>query len=224
MKPDPRPRCRGMAMRLARPWMQGLVFASLGCRPQGGAPPESETCGATPDPAAVVLSFPGSGCPWVLEQREHQLHLRRLDAPPSTLASGRAPTACVGRPCHWRGVDSSLGPLVVAVPVSPQSEMPLGAHLGLAHDHELVFVDVWAGAGETVSDTFTDLGPSHALAAYDCGGRLGLRSEPRVPAGSGQPAPPELREREGIYDPDTGERAAAWPGDGDCERIRMPMP
>lgn len=191
-------------------WLLPLALAPAGCvqpasssevearQPAPPEPPAPPPCkdGEPTDPAAT---FPGSKCGWFLEDREGALRLHSLDLDPVPTAVGSVPEPCAERPCVFEGVETEIGPLVLVTVTSPHSEMPEGVLLGLASGERLLFVDLWAGAGESVTNEYTELGPSHALVPHDCNGKVGLFVQPRVQGGELTEPPAELLKREGIY-------------------------
>jgi hypothetical protein len=165
--------------------------------------------------SSVLTTFDGDACPWVLTRDDALLELASSAPEANAGHDGEVPPGCVDRPCDYAGKGTSIGPLVIATQRSPQSEMPDGVFLGfVAADGKLAFVDLWEDAGEDVSDAGTSLGPAHALAPFDCGGKLGLFAAPRTVAGKTVAPIPSLVAREGIYtgsDPSTFDRTTCKP-------------
>ena len=152
------------------------------------------------DVAAALTSFDGERCPWVLTRDDGVLELSSSAPDASAAHSGEVPTACAELPCDYAGRTTTVGPLVIATQRSPHSEMAAGVHLGyVGADGKLMFVDLWLDAGDDVTDDGTSLGPTHALAPFDCDGKLGLFATPRTVAGKTITPTPALSKREGIY-------------------------
>ncbi|MEM6990986.1 MAG: hypothetical protein AAF721_10825 [Myxococcota bacterium] len=191
------------------------------------AVPPAKPC--RPHPAGRMLSaFDAGTCGAALVADDQGLGLWSLapdgEEPP---ARGPGPQACEKSSCTFLGYDSPLGPIVLAKLAAPSSEMPAGVWLGVALDPaglQLVFFDLWAGAGDTVTGDSTDLGPAHSLAPFTCGGKLGLFAVGRLAAGVDVAPSKRLASREGIYTwgTDAPQRAAAT-REG-CEPFAIELP
>jgi hypothetical protein len=174
------------------------------------------------DVDATLTTFDGQRCPWVLTRDDALLELQSLDLDALPPYEGEMPPACSSAACDWAGRATSVGPLVLATQRSPASEMIAGAVLGFVGvDSKLSFVDLWEGAGDPVFDEGTELGPTHGLAPFDCGGKLGLFALPRTEAGTTVAATPTLRAREGLYTTAVATPAADRRR---CKAISWPMP
>ncbi len=194
-------------------------------RPPEEGPPPAPRCRDVPVPPEAVAVFPGTTCPWMLTLDGGTLRLTSLALEPEPAKSGAPPEACARFSCRYEGAYASIGPVVLAIEQSPQSEMPQGLHLGHATEENLRFVDLWDGAGPSVMGDFTPLGPAHGLAPYVCDGGLALLIEPRLEPGKRIEPPPELVAREGLYAPDLqSHRAADGLDRSKCERIDLPIP
>jgi hypothetical protein len=187
------------------------------------SPPPPSPCREHDDPAALA-TFAGARCPWLLRVDSGRLVLGSLDPDPLPEVSGALPE-CGPVPCTFDGAETSLGPMVVASVPSAHSEMPARVHLGVvAPTKTLVFVDLWAGAGETVMSDSTPLGPALALAPFDCRGELGLFAVPRLDIDRELEPPAELRAREGLYALDGPEPVVAPIDRAGCKRLDVPLP
>ena len=171
----------------------GLVLIAGGCRGQtssgsgvgssGDALVVEPACQESSD-AAVGLLEPGGGsrCGLALELAGEQLSLVQL-ADAQVAGRGTAPRACgegLAR-CEVEGrIDERLGPLVLLSVRGHESEMPTQVYLGWLAGERLVFVDTWYGLPSVIDHT--RVGPSWALAPYDCGGQgLELHPQARLP-------------------------------------------
>lgn len=192
---------------------------------QGPAPPTGPpppTCRAVPE-GERVAQFAAASCPWVLVKQGESLRLVSLDiaAPPDATGD---PPACLHASCRYEGVDTPLGPMVIATEPAAQSEVPRTVFLGVVvRQTELVFVDLWAAAGPAVIEDSTALGPAHALAPMKCKDDLGLFARARLPIGETTEPPAELRAREGILE--LRASTATKPGTHDgCTPLELPLP
>ena len=178
------------------------------------------TCKAF-DVASVLTSFDGERCPWVLSRDDGVLELSSSAPDAKATHSGEVPTACTELPCDYAGRTTAVGPLIIATQRSAHSEMPDGVHLGyIGADGKLAFVDLWLDAGDPVADDGTSLGPAHALAPFNCAGKLALFAKPRTNAGKTVDPIPTLEAREGIYagaDPTAADKS-------ECKPINWRMP
>ncbi len=190
---------------------RGFVLLGLGCGSSGPspdpqqplpradetpmpAPPQCETL----DPTGSLASFDGVPCGWTLRaQTGAEVEFTHATAPPS-MVPGELPERCAEQPCRFRGVQTRLGPLIVAEAVGVEADVPRGVWLGYVRDEELQFVDLWADAGEAVIDDGVSIGPPHALTPFDCEGALVLLVRPRLAGAQDISAPPMLHEREGV--------------------------
>jgi hypothetical protein len=180
------------------------------CRPSGDVEP--------------LLTFAGARCEWVLLRDASGLRLRSLEADTEVDATGVVPESCLEDRCLFEGVHTELGPLVLALESSAESEMPAGVHLGVIEGKHLRFVDLWAGAGESVHGDATQLGPAFALAPHACQGHLALFVQERFEiAGQGEP-PQELLTREGRVVFDGDEPSSSTADARDCVAIEIGLP
>lgn len=193
-------------------------------RPPEESPPPKPACRDAPASLAVAI-FPGARCPWVLAEEGQTLRLLSLDLEPPPVKSGAVPDRCSQFRCRYEGAHASIGPVVLAIETSPQSEMPHGLHLGFAGGEALEFIDLWEAAGPPVLGDSTPLGPAHGLAPYVCDAGLALLVEARLePAHQIEP-PPELVAREGLYTPDLQTHQPADKLDrSKCDRIPISIP
>ena len=205
---------------------EGDVGASVTVPPTT-AEPTKASC--RPRPAGKVLAeFSAGVCGAALLVDDRGAGLWSLaadgDAPP---ARGPVPEPCEKGRCIFLGYDSAIGPIVFAVAGGPRSEMPAGVWVGAALDdgkQQLVFFDLWAGAGQSVIGDGTDLGPAHSLAPFSCGEKLGLFSVGRLAAAEGvEPARP-LVAREGVYTWGSTEPQRADAKRDDCTRLAVELP
>lgn len=203
-----------------------VAVATFACGTSGGSPgapePESptqpEVKAAAPcrdiSPIGALAMFDGSPCSWALRPSDAGVELVHSTVSPTT-RSGELPEPCESLPCTFRGEDTPVGPFVVVEVPASGSEVPAGVWLGVVLGETLSFVDLWDDAGDPVVDDGIDLGPSHALAPFDCEGTLALFVQPRVPGARAIEAPAALRAREG----------AVGPGVDDVQRSRCdPLP
>ena len=185
--------------------------------PEAESPTEAETktsvpCGES-SPLGALTTFEGTPCPWTLRPSDAGVELVHSTLSPTT-RSGEMPEPCESLPCTFRGVDTPGGPYVVVEIQGSGSEVPAGVWLGVVEGETLSFVDLWEDAGDPIVDDGIDLGPSHALAPFDCEGTLALFAQPRVPGARSVEAPATLRAREG-----------AMSGGADVQRSRCePVP
>jgi hypothetical protein len=187
------------------------------------SPPPPPPCREHDEPAALA-SFPGLRCPWLLRVEAGKLVLASLDPEPVAEVRGNLPE-CGPVPCTFDGAETSLGPMIVAAVPSAESDMPARVHLGVvAPSKVIVFVDLWAGAGETVMGDSTPLGPALALAPFDCRGELGLFASPRLDIDRELEPPAELRAREGLYALDGAEPVVTAIDRAGCKRLSVPLP
>lgn len=166
-----------------------------------------------------------AGCPVLLvADSEDTLKLISLDLSEREPIEGTMPEACLKDRCLFWGVDTSVGPMVAAMPAAPESDIAAGAHLGVVHDEALRFIDLWAGAGEPVHGDGTDLGPAFSLEPWVCDRKLGLFVAPRLPAAKNTDPPEELVAREGTYAlSGDWERTDSASRDG-CKKIEIELP
>lgn len=213
------------------------VFAAGGCSQSATTGDEGQTPPSTP-PAAVttpvcapgssepLLAFHGGGCPWELVSASDGVRLRSLAPEPPPAIAGVLPEDCATRRCAFSGLESSVGPLVLAVLPSPQSEMPAGTWLGAVIDGRLRFVDLWEGAGASVVGDGTPLGPAHVLGPHDCGGALALFPVERLDGAQGFAPPATLVARGGRLladgDADVKTEAIAAAGCAPLDGLSLP--
>ena len=196
---------------------------------EGQSPPSVEPSAVAPPCAAgstdPLLSFAGRTCPWELVAADDGVRLRSLLPEPPPAIGGVLPDACAPDRCALEGIESSVGPLVLAVLPSPQSEMPAGTWLGAVIDDRLRFVDLWEGAGEGVTGDSTPLGPAHALGPHDCGGELALFVVDRLDASRDVAPRDVLLSRQGLVvaEGEDGVKIEPRSGSG-CKEIDLPLP
>ncbi len=185
--------------------------------------PPPAHCRAVP-PGEALAQWPAGKCPLVLLQDREGLRLESLEEQPPSPSRGLAPECAVAK-CRYEGVQTPLGPMVLASEPGAQSEVPRAVHLGfVAAGGRLAFVDLWAGAGAMVVEDSTELGPAHALVPMQCGRSLGLFAGARLPAGEAVEPPPELRAREGLIAIADGATEPK-PGTTDgCVALTLPLP
>lgn len=216
----------------------GLVACSdrVGTTEDAGAavtvPPttvEPPKASCRPRPSGKVLTeFSAGPCGATLLMDDRGVGLWSLAADAEAEpARGPVPEECEKGGCTFLGYDSAIGPVVLAVTEGPRSEMPTGVWMGAALDEaktQLVFFDLWAGAGQSVVGDGTDLGPSHSLAPFSCGGKLGLFSVGRLAAADGvEPAAP-LVAREGVYTWGSTEAQRTEAQRDGCTRLAVELP
>jgi hypothetical protein len=196
---------------------------------EGQSPPSVEPAATTPACAPgstdPLLAFAGRTCPWELVAASDGVRLRSLQPEPPPAIAGVLPEACTAARCSFEGIESSVGPLVLAVLPSPHSEMPAGTWLGAVIDDRLRFIDLWEGAGEGVTADSTPLGPAHALAPHDCKGELALMVVDRLEAAEGVAPREALVARQGrvIAEGEQGAKTEARALSG-CRAIALPLP
>jgi hypothetical protein len=190
--------------------------------PTAPAGPPAPVCRDAPQ-GEIVARFAGEPCPWVAVLDEDELRLSSLDLEPPAEARGAPPT-CLHASCRYEGMQTPLGPMLIAIEPTAESEVPRTVFLGVVvRSTELVFVDLWAAAGPAVIEDSTALGPAHALLPMKCGDTLGLFARARLPIGETTEPPPELRGREGIIA--LKSSAATRPGTHDgCTPLALPLP
>lgn len=196
---------------------------------EGQTPPAVEPVATTPACAPgstdPLLAFPGRRCPWELVAATEGVRLRSLLPEPPAAIAGVLPEECRPTRCTFEGIESSVGPLVLAVLPSPHSEMPAGTWLGAVLDDRLRFVDLWEGAGESVVGDGTPLGPAHALGPHDCGGELALFVVDRLEAAQDVAPREVLLARQGrvVAEGESDVRIDARSASG-CSAIDLPLP
>ena len=195
----------------------------------GQGPPSVEPVAAAPACAPgstdPLLAFAGSRCPWELVAAGDGVRLRSLLPEPPAAIAGVLPERCKAARCSFEGIESSVGPLVLAVLPSPHSEMPAGTWLGAVLDDRLRFIDLWEGADEGVVGDGTPLGPAHALGPHDCGGELALFVVDRLDAAQGVAPREPLLARQGrvVAEGDADVNIEARSASG-CRAIDLPLP
>lgn len=184
------------------------------------SPPAPDCC--EPPPGEIVARF-GEPCPWVVVVERGELHMTSLALDAKGDVRG-APPSCMHASCRYEGVETALGPMLVATEPTAESEVPRTVFVGVVvRKTELVFVDLWAAAGPAVTEDSTALGPAHALVPMKCGDALGLFARARLPVGESTEPPAELRTREGILP--LASSAATRPGTQDgCTPLDLPLP
>jgi hypothetical protein len=173
----------------------------------------------------VLARIETTACPALLvSEKEATLKLVAMDLEPPEPARGTMPEECAKGRCVFWGKDTPLGPMVVAQVTASESDMAAGAHLGVVHEETLLFIDLWAGAGEPVFGDHGDLGPAFCLEPWACKQSLGLFVVPRLAAARGTDPPEELSAREGVYAL-TGdfERTDSTSREG-CTKIALELP
>lgn len=170
----------------------------------------------------VLSTFAGPVCPWVLRREQQVLVLTSLDPQAQSSSRGQVPSGCEDRACGFSGYFSpGLGPLLLVEQPHPDSEMPSAVHLGYVDGVRIDFVDLWQGAGPPELDQGVELGPSHALAPFDCGGTLGLFAVPRTNAAKALAPAFGLRSREGKLGPAGALQQVPRTS---CVRIELALP
>ncbi|MDC0722537.1 hypothetical protein [Nannocystis bainbridge] len=155
--------------------------------------------------------MPDRTCPWVLfKTDEGPLAVRPLGrgeaAPPHVRAPVPVvpPAAC--RPCRWSGVVTPVGPILLAVRPSADSELAAEAWIGAGmppsprvdvEPAPLVFAPLWFGQPGFGDSTLQ--GPAWALAPRLCGRELVLLPTPRLPGAGAEEPPPALVRAAGVY-------------------------
>ncbi len=200
---------------------------------EGKAGPPSVTPGSEAGEAAGCESATAVGvwarlaaqpCDWELRDDGDALVLQDLSPGAAAPYRGEAPAGCRAQTCVYHGVMSVVGPMVLAIVPSSESEMPTDVQLGLPHEGQLVFTSVWEGSGPSVVTDLTRVGPAHALAPFVCDGALALLAVPRLDAGEGALPPQSLRVREGRVDAAALD-APAGPVERDgCTPVELPVP
>lgn len=221
-----------MSVRWYAWWVLGLFAAcEKPPEPVASTPPPvvpvlpQPLCDGSIAPATAVAEWRAAdGCPMWLSVQGQRLHLAGSSRTPVPVVEGEPPLCRVAA-CRYEGVQTALGPMIVATEPGAQSEVPVAVHVGFVLGmRTLVFVDLWAAAGDTVVEDATMLGPAHALSPMRCGAKLGLFARARLPAGERLEPPPELLARQGMVD--LGKPALALePGSpAGCEAITLPLP
>jgi hypothetical protein len=195
--------------------------------------PDPEPAACRPSPGGGAWArFIGAECDWELRDEGERLILSSLAIDPPAPMRGEVPEPCRNSTCVYHGVWTSVGPLVLAVVPSPQSEMPSDVLLGVAHGDRLAFTSLWDGAGEPVEIDLTQVGPAHALAPFVCGDALALLAVERLDVVGLNP-PDSLRAREGRLDPaelvaeptaGASSRPAAPVDREGCRQVDLPVP
>lgn len=185
-------------------------------------PPPPVEC-RPPPPGELVAEWTGpERCPISVALSGGMLRLEDRSMKRPVVATAAAPT-CVVAACRYEGVSTELGPMLVVTEPGAQSEIPTSAMLGVVAEDTLVFVDLWAGAGQPVIEDDTAIGPSHGLVAMRCGDELGLFGRARVPSLGHLQVPPDLAAREGRMALRRG--ATVRPADASgCVAIALPLP
>lgn len=139
-----------------------------------------------------------SPCPWFLLEKKTELLLTQ----PTTKAFssvGKKPLTCQHTSCYWQIADTQLGPTVLAIAPSRESEL----------SHELWFA---APLGKTKFDfvplllrdttqvDFTDIGSAFILRPFVCELSLVLLASPRVLLGKQEEIPTIIKNYEGVYE------------------------
>lgn len=208
-----------------------LAVSSIGCeKPPVAAeqaapvepPPPPPECRPSPRGDMVAQWVGPDRCPIAVVANGEALTLESLALAATPAATGAAPTCRVAA-CRYEGVNTELGPMLVVTEPGAESEVPTSAFLGVVTGTQLVFVDLWAGAGGSVSEDATAVGPAHALTPMQCGAELGLFARPRVPGMEHLPVPPTLVAREGrmTLRGDATIRPGAATG---CSALPVPVP
>jgi hypothetical protein len=209
-----------------------LAMSSIGCEkppvaaeqaaPVEPPPPPPPECRPAPLGDVVAQWVGPDRCPIAVVASAATLTLESLALAPRPAASGAAPTCRVAA-CRYEGVNTELGPMLVVTEPGAESEVPTAAFLGVVTGTQLVFVDLWAGAGGSVSEDATAVGPAHALTPMQCGAELGLFARPRVSGMENLPVPPTLVARQGRMS--LRGDATIRPGVANgCRSLTVPLP
>ncbi|MBC8069046.1 MAG: hypothetical protein IAG13_11990 [Deltaproteobacteria bacterium] len=215
------------------PRLATIAFVMLGvCAEQPTQQDRVRTTPVTPPPpdcrdappGEALAQWPAGECPLVLLLEREGVRLESLAKQPPSPWRGKPPE-CSAAPCRFEGLQTPLGPMIVASEPTANSEMPRAVHLGVAlAGSAIAFVDLWAGAGASVVEDSTELGPAHALVPMQCGRKLGLFAGARLPAGEAIAPPLELIAREGVIAIDDGS-AELRPGTREgCTPLVLPLP
>jgi len=172
----------------------------------------------------VWARVPGEPCDWELRDDGDALVLQDLSPGAAAPHRGEAPAGCREQTCVYHGAMSPVGPVVLAIVPSSESEMPSDVQLGVIDGPRLVFTSMWEGAGESVVTDLTRVGPAHALAPFVCGDALALLAVARVDAGEGTEPPASLRAREGRVDAASLEAPAESVDRDGCTPVELPVP
>ncbi len=192
--------------------------------PRAVAPAPSEPTCQPATVNGVWARFEGEPCDWELRDAgDDGLELVNLATEDPTSARGQPPVDCGSQICVYQGVASAAGPAVLAVVPSTASEMPSGVQLGVVAGEQLVFVDLWEGAGDPVDRDLTRVGPVHALAPFSCGERLAVLPVERLDGARGMAPPPSLTARAGLLDA-SDPTAAPSAAPSDCTPLALPIP
>jgi hypothetical protein len=219
--------------------------ASAGATPRASAtaPPARPDASRRGDPAvgpaAARQDMPDQTCPWVLFKKEGELAVRPLGRGEAAPAHVRAPVPVVPPPgcdpCRWSGVVTPVGPILLAVRPSADSELAAAAWIGAGmppsprvdvEPAPLVFAPLWFG--QSVFGDSTLQGPPWALAPRLCGRSLVLLPTPRLPGAGAEEPPSALVRAAGVYAAAGGEllrQDMPVPADmSDCTAIPLELP
>ncbi len=145
---------------------------------------------------------------------------------PATSVPLAVPEGCLSG-CTYDGVDTALGPVLVAVRSDPSHELPAEVFIGAALGGDVVaFAPLWHGPRVEVDHT--DVGPAHALVPWVCPQQgLVLHRGVRLPGLPDEPPTAELLAHEGVYavsaDGLTKTDAPA-PALTGCQRVELLLP
>ncbi|MDC0673783.1 hypothetical protein [Nannocystis radixulma] len=159
---------------------------------------------------APPADLPDRTCPWVLFEKDGELAVRPLGRGEAAPAHVRAPVPVMPpagcRPCRWAGVVTVLGPILLAVRPSADSELAAEAWIGAGmppsprvdiEPAPLVFAPLWFGQSGLGDSTLQ--GPPWALAPRLCDRSLVLVPAARLPGAGAEEPPPALVRAAGVY-------------------------
>ncbi|PCC71182.1 hypothetical protein SAMN02745121_04854 [Nannocystis exedens] len=235
--PDPAAEGLG-AIGPPRPTDAAARIASTSPAGAAGSPRPGATAAGSPA-RHDRADMPDRTCPWVLYEKAGELAVRPLGrgeaAPPHVRAPVPVlpPAGC--RPCRWSGVVTPVGPILLAVRPSADSELAAEAWLGAGmppsprvdvEPAPVVFTPLWFGQPGFGDSTLQ--GPPWALAPRLCGRSLVLLPTPRLPGAGVEEPPPALVRAAGIYAAAGGEllrQDAPVPADmSNCTAVPLELP
>ncbi len=109
------------------------------------------------------------------------------------------PAPCVEHPqsCRFEGVMSPLGPALLVIVSSPESEQPADVFFGIGLDGErFAFTSLWGGDRSVIDGSA--VGPVYTLVPEICA-ELVLKLEARLPEATYMEPASALRGRAGVY-------------------------
>jgi hypothetical protein len=192
--------------------------------PAPAPPPE---CRRAPPGDQVAHWIAPDGCPIVVLATATTVRIESLALEPTMVAASGPVPECRVAACRYEGVSTELGPMLVATEPGPQSEVPTSVFLGVVAGDAIVFVDLWDGAGPSVEEDETLVGPTHALVPMRCGTELGMFARSRVPGTTQLAVPDTLAARQGLMKLGQGGgtiRASPPGSDVGCTPIAVPLP